>query len=257
MILKQIRDRIVNLQGEIGIYYRDIRSGEFCIEGNSDKFIAAGISKLYVLIEVFRQLENGKIRKNDIYKLKKNDKAPSLGAVMHLHEGTELTIEDLYKLMISISDNTAFNILVDILGIDNINKGLNEMGFYESKLNRKFFDYKAMREGIENYCSVQEMGEIFLRLYNRQLISNNSSNEIIEILELQQRSYIIPYYFGTNVKIAHQLGEDEGIIHDAGIVYSSNPFILCMSANNVDVKKAESSMRDVALICYKNSNRYN
>ncbi len=257
MLSKQIEDRISNIQGDIGIYYRDIKSGEYAVAGNKDVFIAAGISKLYVLIETFNQINNGKLNKDFKYKLKKKDKAPSIGALMHLNEGKEFTVEELYRLMIAISDNTAFNILVEILGIDNINNTMNNLGFYESKVNRTFFDYDAMKKGIENYTSVQETGEIFLRLYNSQLISKESSIEILEILKLQQRGYIIPYYFGSNTVIAHQIGEDEGIIHDAGIVYTRNPFILCMSGNDTDVRRAESAMRDIALLCYKNSIRYN
>lgn len=257
MLSKQIKDRIGNIQGNIGIYYKDLKSGRTCIEGNSEKFISAGLAKVHILLEVFNQLEQGKFKKDDIYILKNTDKMPSIGAVMHMHEGTELTIEDLYKLMISIGDNSAFNILVNLLGIDSINKTLDELGFVISRVNRLLYSYDAMSKGVENYTSIHEIGDIFDRLYNQQIISRKASNEIIEVLKLQQRNFIIPYYFGLNTIIAHQVGEDDECIHDAGIVYSMNPFILCMSADNVDVKKAESAMRDIALMSFKHSNRLN
>jgi beta-lactamase class A len=257
MLIKQIRDRINNINGNIGIYYKDIRSGYSCYEGNSDLFAAAGIAKLFLSIEVFKQLEEEIINKDTKYVLKNSDKAPSIGAILNLHEGIELTIEDLYKMMVSVGDNSAFNILSNIVGIDKINKTLSDMGLITSRIRRLFFDQESIDRGIENHSSVREIGDIFERLYYGQIISNKASQEMINLFMLQQRNYIIPYYFNEYTPISHQLGEDEGIIHDAGIIFSKNPFILCMSADNVDVRKVESAMRDIALMCMKNSNKFN
>ncbi len=253
MLLSKIKDRIGNLEGRFGIYYLDINSGEDCYVGNTDRFISAGILKFQVLIEVFRQLEDKIIGKNDIYVLKDEDKVTSIGALSNIHEGIRLTIEDLYKVMIAVSDNTACNVLIKILGMDNINKTMDDLGFANTKVNRLLYDYESRERGLENYYSLKEMAEAFIRLYEGQLISKQASNEILTILKFQQRSYIMPYYFGENIEIAHQVGEDEGIIHDLGIIYAENPFVLCMGADGVDTRKTESVMRDIAYICYKNS----
>lgn len=257
MLNEQIKDRIFNISGQFGIFYKDLNSGFSCFEGNADVFTAAGISKLFLLMEVLRQIDDGGLSKDDVYILKNEDKVPSLGAIASLHEGIELTVEDLYRLMITIGDNTAFNILAAITGIDKINHTLSHLGYLHSKVNRLLFDKEGIAKGIENYCSVQELGDMFERMLNGQLISSRVSRELIELLKQQQRNNIIPYHFSDLIGIAHQVGEDEGVRHDAGIVFSKYPFILCMSANQVEVRKAESAMRDIAMLCLKYSIQIN
>ncbi len=127
MIISKIKDRIGCLEGKIGIYYLDIKSGENCFVGNTDKFISAGILKFQVLIEVFKQIEEKKISKSDTYTLKDEDKVTSIGALSNIHAGIELTIEDLYKVMIAVSDNTACNVLINILGMNNINRTMESL----------------------------------------------------------------------------------------------------------------------------------
>jgi len=261
MVINKIRDRIANLTGKIGIYYMDLTTKESCFVGNNDVFVSSGISKIMVLIEVFNQIDINKINKHDKYILNKNNiltyrkqsTDATYGALDYLHDGIELTIEDLYKLMSSVSDNLAFNILLDILGIDNVNKTFEKLGFLYENINRYFFDYDKINSGVNNFHSVQEMGRLFYRLYEGQIISNKASDEILNVLKYHQRTNIIPYYFEENLQIAHQTGTDKGIIHDMGIIYAQNPFILCLSANDVEVRKVESALRDVAYICYKNS----
>lgn len=254
MISNRIKNRIGMIDGKIGIYYMDIVTGQSCRVGNTDVFISAGIAKLPILIEAHRQIDRGIIQKNDIYILKNADKVPSLGALNNLHEGIGLTIEDLYRIMIVVSDNTATNILLDILGIENINNTMEEMGFYLTKIERKFFDNQMSNQGFENKFSLIEMGELLRRLFNLQVISKKASVEIIEILKGQQRNNVIPYYFEEEMPIAHLQGSDALILHNIGIVFSENPFIICMGSNDVDTRKVESIMRDLALICYNNSN---
>jgi len=261
MILNKINDRIGNLSGRIGIYYLDLITGASCFAGNCDVFPSSGMAKIAVLLEVFRQLHVGQLKKDDTYTLGEDyyftlshtEREPSYGALHFLHPGLVLTIKDLYSLMITVSDNAAFNILLKKVGMEHVNENMRNLGFQNIVVNREFFDYEKIANGIDNYHSVKEMGEIFRRLYMGQMISGKASEEIINLLKYHQRTNILPYYFKENQPIAHQSGFDEGRIHDMGIVYTDHPFILCMSADQVDTRKAESVMRDIVLICYENS----
>lgn len=257
MINSQIKDRISGIKGSFSIYYKDLNGGFTYSVGDKDIFVASGMSKIFLLVEVFRQINDGIISKKTKYILKEEDKVPSIGAIVNLHEGIELNIEDLYKLMMTVGDNTAFNVLLKICGFENVNSNLISLGFQHSIINRYLFDKEKIEQGVENCFSITEAADFFERLYLGQLISKKISTEIIELLKLQQRDHIIPYHFSDLVSVAHHLGIDDGIIHDCGIIFSKNPFILCMASNDVDVRMAEGAMRDIAIMCLKFSNRFN
>lgn len=263
MILNQINDRIGNLSGRIGIYYRDLSTGASCFAGNCDVFPSSGVAKIPVLLESCRQLHEGMLKREELYTLTAEDCAsfqgrtrePSYGVLHLLHPGLILTLKDLLFLMTAVSDNVAFNILLKKTGMDRVNQTMKEWGFDHIRINRRLFDLEKMEQGIENYHSVQEMGEVFRRLFWGQLISRSVSQELLSLLQHHQRTNLLPYYFKEEQTIAHQTGFDEGKIHDVGIVYTEHPFVLCMSADGGDTRKAESVMRDVALICHTNSER--
>jgi len=263
MIRNMIEDRIGDLKGNIGISYVDLNTGISCFTGNCDVFPSSGMVKLFLLIEIFHQLDSGKLHKEQIHALTSEDCSffrkseldePSYGVISFLHEGLELNIRDLVYLMVTVSDNTAFNILLQIAGMDNVNDTLRCYGYKDTVINRKLFDWDKINKGIDNYHSVKEVTDMLHRLYLGQLISSNASSEILEVLKHHQRTNVMPYYFPENMVIAHQSGFDMGMTHDMGIVYADNPFILCMSASNVNTPNAESVMRDVAMICYRQSN---
>jgi len=261
VILDNIKDRIVNFRGKIGIYYIDLNSGESCYAGNCDVFLASGSVKIITLLEAFKWIEVDKAKKDSKYILKRSDyignkekKIKTFGALEYLHEGTELTLEDLYSLSISVSDNIAFNILFRMFGEEEINKTLDMLGFPKTRLHRAIYDRKKIDDGIENYVSIKEMASLFYRMYKGQIISNRASCEMLEILREHQQNSIIPYYFDEELPIAHQTGIDDNLIMDMGIIYSKNPFILCMAAKDSNTRNAESIMRDITLLCYKNSN---
>lgn len=253
MISEKIKWRIGNTDGNISVIYKDLCGDKYYNVGNCDMFKSAGIIKLLVLIEVFKQINNKKLKKDDIYILKRKDKSESIGVISSLHEGIELTIEDLYRLMICVSDNSAVNILIDILGLKEINKTLQDIGLEKTCINRKLFDKTSQKKGIENYFSMQEIGDIITKLYYGQIITRKHSEEILNILKTQQTGSIFKHHFGEALEIAHQTGEDDGILHDVGIVFAHKPFILCLASSDLNIKNAESILRDITLMCYKDS----
>ena len=242
MIIDRIKDRTGNYTGKLGIYYIDLNTDMGCFVGNQDVFPASGMVMLMTLIEAFRQIYDGKLSKNSIYKLKKSQVSTgeiTYGAIDSLHDGISLTVEDLYRLSISVSDNSAFNILLTKLGITSVNATFAQMGYKNMRINRHLFDEKKIRQ----------------RLYKGQIISADSSADMLECLTHHQRTNVIPYNFSEDMKIAHISGYDEGLILDAGIVCCENPFVISMAAHDGDTRKAEGLMRDVTLICYQNSMR--
>ena len=257
MINTAITDRLANIDGKFGVDYINLNTGqEFCF-GNCQIFSGSGAIMLMTLIECFRACESGELDRDSRFRLThknyEDTDNPSYGVLKYLHEGIELTVSDLYNLIATVSDNVAFNILTDILGIEKINSTFRSLGYTEMKLNRKINDYESMSRGIQNFVSIREIASIFHRMYLGRLISENVSESLLSLLKQHQRTSMIPYVFKETVPVAHMTGFDEDIIIDGGIVLTENPFVLVMAAQDTDIRKAQTIMRDITQICYLNT----
>src|SRR5215213_1978671 len=101
-------------------------SGERFTHRSDRRFRAASTVKIPIMVELFRQIENGKQSLTTRYGLRDEDRAPGSGVLLHLHAGLELTLADLVYLMISISDNTATNVLIERVGMANVNRTMRD-----------------------------------------------------------------------------------------------------------------------------------
>lgn len=172
-----------------------------------------------------------------------------------MHDGIEVTIRDLCNLMIILSDNTATNVLIDRLGIDEINKTIKNLGLKNTILSRKMYDMESKKLGNENYFSLSDMAIILESIHNETLISQSVSKEIKTIMKEQQINHKIPYYIPEDVTILHKTGEADGITHDIGIVYSKNPFIIGFASNETNIQEFEDIIRKISRFIYEESEK--
>lgn len=254
-----MKDKIVSklkqIQGDVSFYYKNLKTND-TIKYNENKIMrAASTIKLTILVEAFRQIKEGKIKKEELFITCEKDKVPSCGALNYMRENLKVTLEDLYVLMIILSDNYATNILIDKLGIDNINNTIKEIGLKNTILNRKMFDKEKAILGLENYISAEDIGNLLEQMYNNKLIDEESSKDMMNILKNQRLNSKIPFFLhnvNPKIEIAHKTGEDTNITHDVGIVFANEPFIICFCGNNVNVPEYERLMQDITFEIYKN-----
>ncbi|QHQ61338.1 serine hydrolase [Anaerocolumna sedimenticola] len=244
---ERLLEQLKSLKGDISFYYKNLITGEVIGFKENIPLEAASVIKIPILIEAFLRISEGNIHKDDIIAIKKEDKLPSCGALNYMHDGLRVTFEDLYTLMIILSDNTATNLLIKQLGMDNINITMQNLGLKQTKLNRLLFDAKQSALGIQNYISAGEMGYLLEKMYFGELISPESSLEMLRILKNQRLNGKIPFYIHGRADVAHKTGEDDGITHDVGIVYAPQPFVVCFCGNKVDVPVFERFMQDITL----------
>ena len=258
-LTNRIKDRISNADGKIGIYFCDINKNDSCFVGNYDVFPSLGVAKLVLMIEVFKQVEEGIIKLDDEYELEKNppfaipedEYESTVGVLDFLHKGMKLHIEDLLYMMIVISDNSAFNILLSIVGIDNVNETMKKLGLIHTKIGCMLFEWEERNPERDNYHSVREVGSLLKRLYKRQLISSSASEKMLKMLSYHQRRDILSQFSKDNVSVAQQTGFDVKALHEVAVVMTPEPFIICMSVAEMDAKRAEGIMKDVAAMCGK------
>lgn len=246
----KLLSKLNHFEGNVSFFYKNLITGETITFNEKEEQMAASVIKIPILVETYRQIKEGKIKKDQIYTLKDEDKRPSCGALNRLHEGLEVTIKDLCNLMIILSDNTATNILIRILGMEQINESMKEMGYEHIKLNRLLFDLEASKKGIQNYVSATDIADILEKMYEGKLIDKILDQEMLQILKEQRLNGKIPFYFTSDIKIAHKTGEDTKITHDVGIVLGEVPFLVCFLGNDVDVPNFERFIQETSYELY-------
>ena len=245
-VLAMLRD----IPGKIGFYYKNLTTGEEWELNSAVPLMAASVIKIPVLTEVFAQLEAKNADKSEIYEIKSEDKLPSCGALNYMHTGLAVTLQDLYTLMIILSDNTATNLLIKKFGIENINRRMRSLGLEKTTVNRLLFDASDAARGKENYISAKEIGILLEKMYRGELVSPAASAEMLGILKNQRLNGKMPFYFTGEVKIAHKTSEDSSITHDVGIVFAPQPFVVCFCSNEVDVPRFETAIQQITRMLY-------
>lgn len=217
---------------------------------NADEvFPAASLAKVPILVELARQLaEPGSVHTWET-RLEVPDAArvPSNGVLADLSSDLRPTLHDLAHLMITISDNTASNVLLDLLGMEAINAAMRELGLRETRLERRFIDFEARRAGRDNWTTAGEMARLFADLNSGRIPGRA---RLLQILLRQNDYQILPAYWGEEALFAHKTGGLEGIMHDAGILFRTHDdpqplIIVALTAEQVDIPLTQLTLARV------------
>lgn len=215
------------------IYVKPLAEDGKAVILNSHKMASASLIKIPIMIEAFNQKNQGKLDFNESVIIRHSQTVEG-GSVYNLPDGTILTIGQIVDLMIVQSDNTAANILIDKLKMENVNAMINSLGCKETILQRKMMDFEAVKQGRQNYTSVTDVANLLGKLYTSKCLDPESDKAMLDIMQRQEDNTVIPAQLPHNLKIAHKTGELDGMYYDCGIVYGlSHDYILCMMAENV------------------------
>lgn len=231
---EQVTNFSTQKEAQYAIYVRPLNQAGQDVVLNSHKMASASLIKIPIMIEAFNQKNQGKLDFNERFTIHHADTVEG-GSVYTLPDGTVLTIGQLLELMIVQSDNSACNILIDKLKMENVNAMINKLGCSsDTILQRKMMDFDAVKQGRQNYTNVTDMANILEKLYNSKCLDPKSDKAMLEILKRQEDNTIIPAQLPHHIQVAHKTGELDGMNYDCGIIYGqSHNYILCMMAENV------------------------
>src|SRR5258708_24538225 len=164
------------LDGVLGLALKDLTSGEEFFIHPDEVMPQASSIKIAVLADLYLQAQQGKLKLTDEYTVRKEDLVDGSDIMQGLSPGvTRLTLRDLATMMIPVSDTSATNVLIERVGLDNVNTMLAGLGLHATRLRRKMMDLKAASEGRENVSTPREMMTLLAGLHAGKLLNKEMS----------------------------------------------------------------------------------
>ena len=262
---KKISAELAKTKGTFAVAYKDLSSGEEILINEKISFHAASTMKTPVLIEAYKQAATGNFNIQDSVMVKNKFKSIVDGSMYSLNskddsdaelytkEGTKVKIYDLLYLMIIKSSNLATNLIIELVGAKNANNTMRQMGANDIQVLRGVEDTKAFRKGLNNSTTAYDQMLIFSEMANGKIVSQESSDAMINILLDQKFNDKIPAKLPKDVKVAHKTGWITGVNHDAGIVFLPDGrkyALVLLSKDLEDDKAAVQSMAKVSRMIY-------
>ena len=246
-----------NLDGVIGVVVKDLTSGQTVAILPDEVFPTASSIKVAVLAELYRQAQQGKLKLTDIYVVQKSDIVPDSSIMEGLTPGvTRITLRDLATMMVAVSDNSATNVLIDRVGMENVNAMLDGLGLTHTRLRRKMMDLKAAAEGRENIGTPRELGALLELVYRGKVLNKESADDFFTVLSTHKSSWI-PRDLPEDLKIANKPGELEGVRNDIGLIFiERRPYIVSvMSSYLRNERDGEEAIARISGISYRTFDR--
>jgi beta-lactamase class A len=141
---------------------------------------------------------------------------------------TRLTLRDLATMVVAVSDNSAANVLIDHVGMQNVNAMLDSLGLSHTRLRRKMMDVQAAKEGRENISTPREMMQLLEAIYRGKLLNKEMTQDFFKVLSTNKDSWI-PRELPADLQVANKPGSLEAVRNDSGIVFvEGRPYVLCI-----------------------------
>lgn len=203
---------IAGFSGKVGLSAKNLDTGEQILVNEDQVFATASSAKIWMLVELFRQVEEEKVALANRIPLREENRVLGLGILRDLEPGVEFTLRDLATLMITVSDNTATNMLIDLLGIDNIRRTMSDLGLKNSRLNNKIdFDLIVPDARAFGEASPADFATLMELIARHQILSPASCEAIIGIMGRNQHLDFAPRWLPYN-PLAKELGFQQDIV---------------------------------------------
>jgi beta-lactamase class A len=238
------------LDGVLGYSIVDLASGERFDALATTEFATASTIKVAILYELLKQAEDGRVRLTEERRLDRTAVVEGDG-ILHDLTTPSLSIRDYAALMITLSDNTATNVVIDIVGMENVNARVRTLGLAHTRLRRKMLDLAAARRGDENVSTPQDLATLMTIVARGQGLTAASRDEAIALLKKGRTSYLrggLP----SGVEMASKYGDLDGVRADVGyVLVKDRPYVIAVMTGLLkDDTAGERAITDVSRAAY-------
>lgn len=269
MFNDDIQQLTQKFSGVFGFYAERLDNGAR-LEFNADEnFPSASVIKLPVLVEAFRQITAGAYSLDQRIELRETDKVIGSGILKDLKPGLAPTFGDWLVLMICISDNVAANVVINSVGVENVNRMMASLGLKQSRLTGKILIDQTHKTETEtgkaerSPMTPRDLGRLLALIERRDPAMNISVGNLermLAILKLTQTNSTIarglPYEMlhadgdsKPKITVAYKTGSIRGVVNDAGIVFTPDftYVVALMSKDSQDRRAVPDSEGRVTL----------
>jgi beta-lactamase class A len=197
-----------------GVFVVDPTTGEYIDIHGQEQFSAASMIKVPVLVELMRAIDNNEVDKNAILTMRKDLVAGGSGILQWRPVNSKISLKETAELMIIVSDNTATNMIIDLLGgKDRFNKSFKTWGLQQTSINDWLPDYAGT-----NKTSPFDLSYLMARVDQGELISTDSRTWMMNIMHRTKTRTLLPRGLGKGATIAHKTGDIGSMVGDTGLV---------------------------------------
>ena len=248
---KEIEKIISQVEGKVCVNFYDLnKNNGFSINGDK-KVLSASMIKLLILTELMKKIFENKFSLSDTVMMANFMKIGGDGVLKELNTGHHFTLKELATLMIIVSDNQATNILIDFLGMENINQLGKELDLKETFLGRKMMDAEARKKGYDNYTCADDISLLLKLIYQEKLINKEASQLMLDILLRQQQGERLQRYLPSDIKIAHKCGDLDNLENDGGIIWlGDRAYILVVLTNGMPNLQCKQTIGKISKFVY-------
>ena len=261
-----IEKEISGKKGTFAVAFKDLQTGREIKINDHVTFHAASTMKTPVMIEVYKQVAEGRFSLTDSVELKNEFKSIVDGSPFRLdsaddseyelykHIGEKRTINALLYQMIIVSSNLATNLVIEKVGAKNVTNSMRQLGANDIQVLRGVEDNKAFEKGLVNTTTAHDLAMIFEKIAKGEAVNADASQAMVNILLDQKFNEIIPALLPSNVKVAHKTGSITHVHHDSGIVIlpDGRKYVLVLLSKDWDDEKLTiQTMANISLLIYK------
>lgn len=181
-------------------------------------FSSASLIKVPILLALLSHIEKNKLSLDSTLTISSADWVDF--SVISEQRLTQCTFYELLVWMIMTSDNTATNVLIDVVGMEYLNDYFQHIGLQDTLLQRKMMDVERLAKGIDNRTSARDMAHLYTQIYQQKLLSASYNKLVIDILSRQRVHDSLKRYLVDDVRLAHKTGGLDTVDHDVGIFYT-------------------------------------
>jgi len=219
MKTEELHEVLNNFKGDYSVIIKDLNSGKTIVSLNPEKpRRSASTIKISILFEVMAQVKSGRLSLDQEIIIREEDRVPY--SVISRMKTDHMKLEDIAMLMMSHSDNTATNILIDLAGMENINARIKSVNCDHTILSRKMMDFEAAARGFDNYICAEDMAKQLELIYKGRFLDDREICEKIQsFMATGAEREFMDRYLPEELKVMHKTGGLDNLNHDGGVVY--------------------------------------